>query len=438
MSKDEECVIRVAILGDSGVGKTSLVSHLIQDHADRGGLYSPTVGCDVQVVALASRDNSEDTYFVELWDIGGNPHYEAARSNLYQECDGFIYVYDADNLRTFHSLELWLSEVLRNKGPALAEYLERNGHSMELIDELGGGRLSEEECLEESEDTPVEVQTSEASKETRRNTYYSSRRTSHSRSRRAGGGNYSSGNLHMPVGTSVSTSGRVGSFLFGTGETGNVVDGDSSISHSVINRRHNQKRQTDIHNPAHSVASTTSRRATRLPHDVNPPLTPLQPRSPKGGNRQRIDSLVSQYNIQSPSANSDMSEGWHESRGKKGREEAELSEDTVAAPGGGSEISLAALEEGAIEAAGAGLNRRKPHGQGAVLRVENSPGAFPHGGLPLMIVANKVDKLNPRDLKALRTECDNHVFTVAKFEAPLNERPFVDFFHEIRRAYSRL
>ena len=54
-----------------------------------------------------------------------------------------------------------------------------------------------------------------------------------------------------------------------------------------------------------------------------------------------------------------------------------------------------------------------------------------------MIVANKVDKLNPRDLKALKKECDSHVFTVAKFEAPLNETPFVDFFHEIRRAYGR-
>ena len=145
MSKDGECIIRVAIIGDSGVGKTSLVSHLIQDNTDRGGLYSPTVGCDVQVVALACSENHERIYFVELWDIGGNPHYKAARSNLYQECDGFIFVYDADSLHTFHSLELWLSEVLRNKGAALAEYLEKNGHSMEMIDELGGEGLSDEE-----------------------------------------------------------------------------------------------------------------------------------------------------------------------------------------------------------------------------------------------------------------------------------------------------
>lgn len=97
------------------------------------------------------------------------------------------------------------------------------------------------------------------------------------------------------------------------------------------------------------------------------------------------------------------------------------------------------MEEGAVQAAGTGLNRRKPHGQGQGqgMRLESSPGAFPHGGLPLMIVANKVDKLNRRDLKSLQRECDNHVFTVAKFEAPLNEKPFVDFFHEIKRAYGR-
>ena len=144
MSKDGECIIRVAIIGDSGVGKTSLVSHLIQDNTDEGALYSPTVGCDVQVVALSCSENHERIYFVELWDIGGNPHYKAARSNLYQECDGFIFVCDADSLHTFHSLELWLSEVLRNKGAALTEYLEKNGHSMEMIDELGGERLFDE------------------------------------------------------------------------------------------------------------------------------------------------------------------------------------------------------------------------------------------------------------------------------------------------------
>ena len=52
-----------------------------------------------------------------------------------------------------------------------------------------------------------------------------------------------------------------------------------------------------------------------------------------------------------------------------------------------------------------------------------------------MIVANKVDKVSRRDLRSLRTTCSNHVFTSAQFESYMDEKPFYDFFKEIKRVY---
>ena len=140
--EDDDVVIRAALIGDGGVGKSSLVAHLCADLSDRGGLYTPTVGCDVEVLAIQNDENPNETFYVELWDIGGNPHYASARSSLYAECDGFIFVWDADAVHTFHSLERWLSEVLGNKG-GLLEDEEKSDHiNDEDIDiETGEGTM---------------------------------------------------------------------------------------------------------------------------------------------------------------------------------------------------------------------------------------------------------------------------------------------------------
>jgi hypothetical protein len=88
-----------------------------------------------------------------------------------------------------------------------------------------------------------------------------------------------------------------------------------------------------------------------------------------------------------------------------------------------------------------GLSRRKQPASSSSSSHINHGGSrgkvFPHGGLPLMIVANKVDKVSVRDLRSLRATCDNHILTSAKHESYLDEMPFVDFFYEIKEVYAR-
>ena len=206
-------------------------------------------------------------------------------------------------------------------------------------------RRGGEDVVEEVSAGRGDGQVSDASKEIRRNTYSSSHRSLFSRSRRAGGGNYSSGNLHKPVGGTAT-------FLFGHEANFNVVDGDSGISHSVINRRHNQKREVKAYEPSNGAASTSSRRAIRLPNSLSQ-LSPLEPRSPKRDNRCRTDSLVSQYNIQSPSTTPEMGEQSHRGQGKGEAERPEFgnvsNDGDVVAAGGGTMTSLTKVEEGFLK-----------------------------------------------------------------------------------------
>ncbi|XP_058179459.1 small GTPase LIP1-like [Rhododendron vialii] len=111
--------VRVLVVGDSGVGKTSLV-HLILKGSS---IYSPsqTIGCTVSVKHTTygnsgSSSNSikgdgDRNFFVELWDVSGHDRYKDCRSLFYSHINGVIFVHDLSQRRTKTSLQKWAVEI---------------------------------------------------------------------------------------------------------------------------------------------------------------------------------------------------------------------------------------------------------------------------------------------------------------------------------------
>lgn len=93
---------KILVLGDSGVGKSSLV-HLIC-HSTVLSSAQCTIGCSIDV-------KLHDNYFLEFWDIGGSRSHKIARSFLYQDYHGIILVFDATNNKSRENLKEWLMEA---------------------------------------------------------------------------------------------------------------------------------------------------------------------------------------------------------------------------------------------------------------------------------------------------------------------------------------
>ena len=51
----------------------------------------PTIGCVIYV--LHAVHETQGKYFVELWDLGGNPRFRDARPICYEDCDGYIFLW---------------------------------------------------------------------------------------------------------------------------------------------------------------------------------------------------------------------------------------------------------------------------------------------------------------------------------------------------------
>ncbi|XP_011146609.1 rab-like protein 3 isoform X1 [Harpegnathos saltator] len=109
--------VKIIVVGDSGVGKTSL-THLI---CQQQPISNPswTVGCSVEVKLHEYREGTPNQrrYFIELWDVGGSQNHKNTRSVFYNPTNvGIILVHDLTNRKSQQNLQKWLEEVLNKDG----------------------------------------------------------------------------------------------------------------------------------------------------------------------------------------------------------------------------------------------------------------------------------------------------------------------------------
>lgn len=104
--------VRIMVLGDSGVGKTSFV-HLA---ANNEPIKAPgwTIGCSIEVKLHEFKEGTpgQTTYFVELWDVGGSRNHRNTRHVFYNPCHGVILVHDLTNSKSESNLRKWLLELI--------------------------------------------------------------------------------------------------------------------------------------------------------------------------------------------------------------------------------------------------------------------------------------------------------------------------------------
>jgi len=98
--------IKILVVGDSGVGKTSIVHLLCENQVKHRAQW--TVGASPNVLIYKK---GNENYFIELWDIGGARKHEQSRSLFYQNAQGLILVHDLTNKKTYRNLKKWMKDI---------------------------------------------------------------------------------------------------------------------------------------------------------------------------------------------------------------------------------------------------------------------------------------------------------------------------------------
>nr|XP_043624773.1 ras-related protein RABA1f-like [Erigeron canadensis] len=103
---DYDYLFKVVLIGDSGVGKTNLLSRFSKNEFSLES--KSTIG-----VEFATRSINVDDKIIkaQIWDTAGQERYRAITSAYYRGAVGALIVYDITRNVTFENIERWLKEL---------------------------------------------------------------------------------------------------------------------------------------------------------------------------------------------------------------------------------------------------------------------------------------------------------------------------------------
>ncbi len=100
--------LKLVILGDPAVGKTSLIDKYLTRSFKED--YQPTLGVNI-IIKDISLEQVDGVVRLILWDIAGQDKYELSRNMFFQGAAGAFLVYDITRKDTFNNISnKWLKE----------------------------------------------------------------------------------------------------------------------------------------------------------------------------------------------------------------------------------------------------------------------------------------------------------------------------------------
>ena len=111
---------KVVLIGESGVGKTSIISRYISNTFNPVLTSTPGASFTTKTVYLQEYRKSIK---YEIWDTAGQEKYRALAKVFYKNAAVCILVYDITRRKSFEELKnYWVNEIKSNATPNLSKY----------------------------------------------------------------------------------------------------------------------------------------------------------------------------------------------------------------------------------------------------------------------------------------------------------------------------
>ena len=95
---------KIILIGDSNVGKTSLVSYF----KNQKNIPNSTIG-----VEFFQKFNETYNHTLHIWDCAGQEKFRALTKMYYRNSEGCVLVFDLSNIESLYSIEkFWIKDIL--------------------------------------------------------------------------------------------------------------------------------------------------------------------------------------------------------------------------------------------------------------------------------------------------------------------------------------
>lgn len=98
--------VKTVTIGDSGVGKSCLLTRFIRDYFDEGS--PPTLGVEFMAKIVETEKRQIELQF---WDTAGQELFRAVTRGYYRGSSVAYLVFDMTSRQSFESLDRWLKDI---------------------------------------------------------------------------------------------------------------------------------------------------------------------------------------------------------------------------------------------------------------------------------------------------------------------------------------
>ena len=125
-SEEYEMMIKVILIGDSGVGKTNIMSKFLKNQFLEDS--KATVGVEFGSKLFIQQGHKIKA---QIWDTAGQEKYKAITSAYYKGSKGALVIYDITQKETFANIEKWVNDLKCKGDPKITIIIIGNKNDLE-------------------------------------------------------------------------------------------------------------------------------------------------------------------------------------------------------------------------------------------------------------------------------------------------------------------
>lgn len=112
MDVEPSYIIKICLLGEANVGKTSLVYRFIENKFREN--YKSTLGVNLLKKDLTFQEYGDVS--AQIWDLGGQESFRNLRKLYLEGANGALLVYDCTQTKSFEKLQDWIQDFRNARG----------------------------------------------------------------------------------------------------------------------------------------------------------------------------------------------------------------------------------------------------------------------------------------------------------------------------------